>query len=118
MDQRKRARMEPYRAEMDSSAVEYHPFAVSCWGRLHPSATTMLRSLARVKARRTQGEGAEQVYRQLLSRIHALVWRRAARMALRCRPRGGDEEAPAALSLDEATILRAGSPGTLTLPAY
>ena len=54
----------------------------------------MLRSVAKIRARREQSTGAETLYRQLLARITALVWRRAARMAIRCRPRGGpDDEA-------------------------
>ena len=33
MEQRKRDRLAPFRQEMEAEGVEYHPFAVSCWGR-------------------------------------------------------------------------------------
>ena len=92
MMNRKRARIAPYGAELDRSAIVCEPFVVSCWGRLRPDAIRMLRSVAKVRARREQSVGVETLYRQLLARITALIWRRAARMALRCRPQiaGGD----------------------------
>ena len=30
MDERKRARLEPYRQDLERTAIEYHPFAISC----------------------------------------------------------------------------------------
>ena len=52
MEQRKRDRLLPYTDELEASGVEYHPFAVSCWGRLHPSALQMLQNAAKRIARR------------------------------------------------------------------
>lgn len=83
----------------------------------HPAAVQMLRSVAKVRARREASTGAEILYRQLLARVIALVWRRAARMAIRCRPRRTDDDADAAVVVDAACGLRAGEPGTVELPA-
>ena len=113
----KRARMAPYGAELDRSAISYEPFIISCWGRLHPEAIRMLRSIAKVRARREQSTGAETLYRQLLARVTALVWRRAARMALRCRPHSaGDDPLTDFVVPDDICYLRAGLPGTVDLP--
>lgn len=116
MRERKRARIGPHQHELDQAAIEYHPFAISCWGRLHPAAAQMLRTLAKVKARREGGTGAELIFRQLVSRITALVWRRAARMALRCRPQSGDDEGPDDPVVDPSCAWRAGSPHSVDLP--
>ena len=118
MNQRKRARIRPYQPELDQAAIEYHPFAVSCWGRLHPDAAQMIRNLAKVKARREGGTNAEIIFRQLISRITALVWRRAARMALRCRPRCGDDDAPENPVVDAVCAQRAGFPNSVDLPPW
>ena len=116
MDQRKRARMIPYAAELNQSAIEYQPFALSCWGRLHPSADKMIKSLARYKARREGLSSENSIYRQLVARITSCVWRRAARMALRCRPCASGDEAPGELSIDAACVVRAGDPASADLP--
>ena len=116
MDQRKRARMIPYTAELSQSAVEYQPFALSCWGRFHPTATKMIRSLARYKARREGLSGDNVIYRQLVARITTCVWRRAARMALRCRPCASGDDATPEPSVDAASVVRAGDPGSVDLP--
>ena len=55
VDQRKRERLEPFRDQLDASGVEYHPFAISCWGRLHPAANHMLQNIAKRIARREGG---------------------------------------------------------------
>ncbi len=120
MHERKCARMERYKRELEASGAEYHPFAVSCWGRLHPSASAMLLSAAKRIARR-QGTNSERVtLRRFRARVAALVWRRAARMALRCLPRPSDDEdddAHAAEQLDPHSSARAGSPASADLPA-
>ena len=52
MEARKLARMDPYKDELAAAAIDYRPFAISCWGRLHPNARQMLISLAKRIARR------------------------------------------------------------------
>jgi len=122
MDARKRERMEPYTDELAAVGVEFHPFALSCWGRLHPSALQMLRNLSKRIARR-EGQGSQRVVLQrLLARIATAVMRRAARMLLRCLPRsvreGDDGEVLAAPTLSPAVYLRAGDPGDASLPRF
>ena len=115
MDTRKRERMRPYQPELEAGGIEYHPFAISCWGRLHPAASSMLHSLAKRKARR-EGLACEwAIFERLLARITSAVWTRAARMALQCR---GDEDAPDPFVCDEATAVRAGCPSTADLPPF
>ena len=78
----------------------------------------MIRSLAKVKARREGGTDAEIILRQLISRVTALVWRRAARMALRCRPMCGDDDAPENPVVDAVCAQRAGFPNSVDLPPW
>ena len=122
MHDRKAQRMNQFAEELEAGAVEYAPFAISCWGRLHDNSKQMLRNLAKQIARR-QGRSNEQpIYRRLLARINAVVWRRAARMVNACLPKEAweedeeedvDDDTP-----DAAGALRAGSPDTSELPAY
>ena len=111
-------RILPFVAELRQSAVEYHPFAISCWGRLHPQASAMVRALAKFKARREGSTCDLTIYRQLIARLTTLVWRRAARMALRCRPRAADDERPCGPLVDDACVIRAGDSGRAELPAF
>ena len=124
MDQRKRDRMEPFREQLEASGVEYHPFAVSCWGRLHPSASQMLDNLAKRTARRQGSNNQRAVLQRLRARIATEVMRRAARMAMCCFPQPSPEEAdPRTSSAGMAppsaeAEMRAGFPGTAALPPY
>ena len=52
MAQRKKERMEPHRDELDAAGIDYQPFAISSWGRLHPDAHQMLVQLSKRQARR------------------------------------------------------------------
>ena len=123
MDQRKRERMEPFRDELDASGVVFHPFAISCWGRLHPASLQMLQNLAKRFARREGTSSQRVVLRRLQARVATEVMRRAARMALHCMPRppegAFDREGPPhdAIISAEATA-RAGNPGSVELPPY
>ena len=118
MDQRKTARMDPFSPELDRQGVDYRPFAISCWGRLHPAAAQMLRNAAKMKARREGMASETNLYRHFLGRVGALIWRRAARMALRCRPQGDDDDERDDPKVDVACSIRAGDPSHLNLPTY
>ena len=116
MDTRKRERMRPHQQELESGGIEYHPFAISCWGRLHPAASQMLHCLAKRKARR-EGLACERaIFARLLARVTAAVWTRAARMVLQCRGKEDEGESEEVVG-DDMTMVRAGSPGTADLPA-
>ena len=121
MDQRKRERMEPFREQLEASGVEYHPFAVSCWGRLHPTANKMLETIAKRIARREGGASQAAVLQRLRGRITTEIMRRAACMLIQCRPLPPEAEAVATGAMPVVTVeaeLRAGDPATLTLPAF
>ena len=82
MEQRKRARIEPYQEELQDHGIEYHPFILSCWGRLHPNAEQMLQRLAKRIARCEGGTHQRAVLTRLRTRITTEVMRRAAKMVL------------------------------------
>ena len=123
MHERKHARMRPFGEELGAGAIEYHPFAVSCWGRLHPSALQMLENVAKRMARREGNSSQRAILGRLVARITTEVMRRAARMVLQCRPRavylGENGDADAVVDpLCPHAQWRAGDPGTMTLPPY
>ena len=71
---------------------EYRPLIVSCYGRVHPEAQVILKTLAHVGARR---RGIFD-YRILLARAHrnigVEIWRRVASMVHGCLPKLSDGE--------------------------
>ena len=113
--------MDPYKDELAAAAIDYRPFAISCWGRLHPNARQMLISLAKRIARREGSHSYQQVLTRLEARISALIWRRAARMMLQCLPHVPVDGAP---TVDQPTVIspeaeqRAGHPSSVDLPLY
>ena len=120
MHDRKNARMQQFSDELEAGGVVYRPFAVSCWGRLHPEAMQMLHNIAKRMARRDGTTTQRAILSRLQARITTEVMRRAARMLLRCSSRAeyletqgsaGDEAQPTL----EAS-LRAGHPGYCRLP--
>ena len=126
MDQRKRERMAPFRDQLEASGVEYHPFAISCWGRLHPGAAQMLQNIAKRTARREGGASQSAVLHRLRGRITVEIMRRAACMLIQCRtapPETEREDMPPqpGASVPHVTPeadLRAGDPSTASLPPY
>jgi hypothetical protein len=120
MDQRKRERLDPFRDQLEASGVEYHPFAVSCWGRLHPAATSMLQNVAKRTARREGGASQAAVLHRLRGRITIEIMRRAALMVIQCRPQLPEvhEVSGCEAPLTVEAELRAGDPSTCVLPPY
>ena len=120
MARRKAERMQPHADELEAIGVQYQPFAVSCWGRLHPEAMQMLLRLAKRMARREGATTHHAVLRQLVARLTVVVMRRAARMVLRCSPLASiaeDEVGPVVEPpLTHHAELRAGHPGICILP--
>ena len=120
MHDRKNARMQQFSHELEAGGIVYRPFAVSCWGRLHPEAMQMLHNIAKKMTRRDGTTTQRAILSRLQARITTEVMRRAARMLLRCLPRAeyletqgsvGEEAQPTL----EAS-LRAGHPGHCRLP--
>jgi hypothetical protein len=122
MSERKIARMQPFASELEAAGIEYQPFAISCWGRLHPAALQMLSRLAKRMARREGTSCHRAVLQRLMARITTLVMRRAARMALRCLPQAACDDAeewPSCDALLSSPIaLRAGDPSTSALEPF
>jgi hypothetical protein len=116
MVDRKNARMNRFRDELDAEGIQYRPIAFSCFGRPHADAVRVLRALAKQHARRKRSE-AHVEYRRLLSRITTEIWRRAARMVRQCCPEAVDEEDDADddSGFDPAQFVRHGHPGTVEL---
>ena len=112
--------MQPYGDELAANGVEYHPFAVSCWGRLHPGALRMLHTLARRIARRNGSTSYAEILRRLQARITTQIMKRAAKMVRVCMPcaPAALEEAVADPPVDNAAYLRAGHPSTCNLCPY
>jgi len=121
MEHRKRERLAPFEAELHAGGSEYHPFAISCWGRLHPAAEQMLQHLAKRMARRDGSSSHRSILIRLRARITTEIMRRAARMVLVCLPQIASGEDPGLDHSDEAppgvdADLRAGHPGLCRLP--
>lgn len=83
----------PFADQLEAAGVEYVPFAVSCWGRLHTAALQMLSNAAKRIARRDGTCTHRAVLQRLTARITTAIMRRAARMVLRCFPTFAGEEA-------------------------
>ncbi len=121
MAQRKLERMQPFADELEAFGIQYQPFAISCWGRMHPAALQMLGRLARRMARREGGSSHRAVLQRLVARITILVMRRAARMVLRWLPQiaGSDDEGPTVEApLGSHATWRAGDPSTTGLQPF
>ena len=121
MDQRKRDRYAPFQSALAAGGIDYQPFAVSCWGRLHPDAERMLQCLAKRVARRDGSTNLRSVVVRFHARIVTELMRRAARMVLACLPRAQSLDDPSPLPQDgpEPSVhasLRAGHPGLSFLP--
>jgi len=93
MHNRKLAAAAAHQAELSATGVEYQPFAVSCWGRLHPAALGMLTNAAKRLARRKGLAGHSGILQSMRARITTALMRRAAKMLLQCLPRQWDLEA-------------------------
>ena len=91
MHKRKRERYQDYFEELAANTVRHMPVVMSCYGRLHPDATTALERIA-LQAGRRQGVTN---YRALLRRTRAAVGvavvTRAVAMARACLPKLGEE---------------------------
>ena len=121
MEERKRDRIAPFRQEMQAQGVDYHPFVISCWGRLHPAAEQMLVTVSQRMARRDGSTTQRAILTRLRSRITMEIVRRASKMVLCCMPPCSVTEDDIAPQRDEAppglaASLRAGHPGQCRLP--
>jgi hypothetical protein len=115
MVDRKVARIDRYKDELEQAGVEYRPIVFSCYGRPHGDAVRLIDSLAKQHARR-KGSERHVERRRLMNKITTEIWRRAARMMRQCTPDaldGEDEEETEVL--DTSCMIRRGHPGTVEL---
>ena len=118
MRQRKQARLQPFRDELEAGGVEYKPITFSCYGRPHPDALRLMRAFGRRLARRKGTEEHCEV-RHLASCVGVELWRRAARMVRQCLPEACEEEADETHQpLEPEVLLRDGPPGTVDPPPF
>ena len=73
MEEHKKDRLVPFQDELESSCTDYRPFGVSCWERLHPSASQVLQGIARHMSRSQGSSGARVILGRLRARVAAVV---------------------------------------------
>ena len=86
MLERKLRKYEPYQAVLDRQNITYQPMSFSCYGRLHPDTTAILRTLAKRVARRRGCSAGEWRFRRMWSKLVLQIWARAGRMVRACWP--------------------------------
>ena len=120
MRSRKVMRMEPFASELEAAGIDYKPITFSCYGRPHPDAVRLLRSIGRQLARR-KGTEAHIEERNLAARIGVEVWRRAARMLRSCLPEAAEDMAEAEAlraPLETEVLQRVGPPHRVHMQNY
>ena len=86
--------------EMQANGITYKPIIWTAWGRAHPDAIAILRSLALKAARRRGMVSAGELMADTRLCIALELQARTARMIMACLPRPGDE------MTDEAEVAR------------
>ena len=69
MVDRKVDKYEPHREALQRQNIEYAPLVFSCFGRLHPNTTAILRTLAQRIARRRGCSAGEWTFRRLKAKL-------------------------------------------------
>ena len=75
-----------YLAGMEAQGVHYKPIIWTSWGRAHPDAVSILRSLAMKAARRRGLVSATEILSDSQLSIALELEARAARMVMACPP--------------------------------
>ena len=83
---RKLAYYQPHLAALERQNIDYLPIIWSSYGRPHPRAASVLRTLANRIARRRGTACAGAIYSHLHASITTEIWRRVARQVMTCRP--------------------------------
>ena len=99
---RKVATYASHEQELAARGVRYLPFAISCYGRLHPEAIIVVSRLAAAAARRHSALGARALEKRVRCRISVRVARRAVSMLRACLPPLPAESAAVLLGPDPA----------------
>ena len=99
MFRRKVQEREGIRNELDHQNIEYRPMVWTHFGRLHEAAVDVIRSIARIVARRRGNMKPSIIERKIRTAVSVCIARRAARMSLACWPSGMREGAAEAATL-------------------
>ena len=91
MNQKKLDKYAPFFEELAARGVRYVPFVLSCYGRLHPEATTTLERLALQAARRQGVSNHRALLRRAAAALGVAVQIRAVAMARACLPKLSEE---------------------------
>ena len=86
MASRKLDKYREHQAVLDRQNIVYQPLTFSCYGRLSPDTTAILRTLAQRIARRRGCSAGEWRFRRLRSKLVTHIWARAGRMVRSCWP--------------------------------
>ena len=93
MEEMRRDKFDKYEIHLPDfqrQGIAYEPAIFSCYGRWHPRATQLLEHGAARAARRSGHANSSRLLRGWRRQVTAELWRRAARMAQACFPRGHD----------------------------
>ena len=71
---------------------EYRPLVFSCYGRVHPEAVAIFRTLAQVAARKHGVIDSKGLLARLYRNVGVEIWRRAASMVYDCMPKVHESE--------------------------
>ena len=104
--------------ELSARGVRYVPFALSCYGRLHPEAAVTVSQLAAAAARRQGSVSARTLEKRARCWISVAVVRRAVAMVRACLPPMTAEQATVLLGSDLAAEvdLPAAAAAVVSLP--
>ena len=93
MEEMRRGKLDKYEIhlpDLQRQGITYEPAIFSCYGRWHPRATQLLEHGAARAARRNGQASNSRLLRGWRRQVTAELWRRAARVAQACFPRGRD----------------------------
>ena len=116
MSSRKFAKYREHQHTLDRQNIAYQPLTFSCYGRLHPDTTAILRTFAQRIARRRGWSAGEWRFRRLRSKLVTQIWARAGRTVRSCWPdraydSAGDEGNDTELEAAMAALVAAPPPG-------
>ena len=80
---RKHNEMRPYAAELGRAGIDYRPITFSCYGRPHEQSISIIRQIAKRKARRRRTESHVEE-RRIMNKVTMEIWRRGAGIVGQC----------------------------------
>ena len=100
------AKVAKYRPHLEvQHEFEYRPLVFSCYGRVHPEACSILKTLAKGAARRHGVIDFKGLLARAYRNISVEIWRRAASMVYDCMPKLYDCESDFLHGRDPTVVL-------------